>query len=45
MAKSNQGKITALYEGFPEMMNCKVNLTAILNQKKYLGRLRSQKRL
>lgn len=28
MAKSNQGKITALYEGFPEMMSCKVNLTA-----------------
>lgn len=45
MAKSNQGKIMALYERLSRDGELQGESNSILNQKKVSGRLRSQKRL
>ena len=43
MAKSNQGKITALYERLSRDDELQGESNSILNQKKVSGRLRPQK--
>lgn len=45
MAKSNQGKITALYKRLSRDGELQGESNSILNQKKVSGRLRLQKRL
>ncbi len=45
MAKSNQGKIMALYKRLSRDGELQGESNSILNQKKVSGRLRSQKRL